>query len=156
VNLAIALLTLALLAAVIIVISSPLRSARSAGSESDSERGELEAARDGKYRELRDAELDYRTGKLSKEDYEATDRALRAEALQILNRLEASRRAATAKEGPDVAGEARARAGEAGGGAAGEAGVRASDGAGGADSGGAAGGSGVRASEEGGAGAGPD
>ena len=31
---------------------------------------ELEAARDAKYREIRDAELDLRTGKLSDEDYE--------------------------------------------------------------------------------------
>ena len=29
------------------------------------ERAELEAAREAKYREIRDAELDYRTGKLS-------------------------------------------------------------------------------------------
>ena len=45
-------------------------------------------AREAKYREIRDAELDYRTGKLSREDYEAVDGALRAEALEILNRLE--------------------------------------------------------------------
>ena len=54
------------------------------------ERDDLEAAREAKYREIRDAELDYRTGKLSREDYEAIDRALRAEAIEILNRLEAS------------------------------------------------------------------
>ena len=51
-------------------------------------REELEAAREAKYREIRDAELDYRTGKLSHEDYEAVNGALRAEALEILNRLE--------------------------------------------------------------------
>jgi hypothetical protein len=50
---------------------------------------DLEAAREAKYREIRDAELDYRTGKLSREDYEAIDRGLRAEAIEILNRLEA-------------------------------------------------------------------
>jgi hypothetical protein len=54
------------------------------------ERDELEAAREAKYREIRDAELDYRTGKLSREDYEAIDSALRAEAIEILNRLEGS------------------------------------------------------------------
>jgi hypothetical protein len=48
----------------------------------------LEAAREAKYREIRDAELDYRTGKLSREDYEAIDGALRVEALAILDRLE--------------------------------------------------------------------
>jgi cytochrome c-type biogenesis protein CcmF len=49
---------------------------------------ELEAAREAKYRELRDLELDYQTGKLSREDYSATDGALRVEALEILDRLE--------------------------------------------------------------------
>jgi hypothetical protein len=52
---------------------------------------ELEAARDAKYREIRDAELDRRTGKLSEGDYEAIDRALRAEALEILDALDEAR-----------------------------------------------------------------
>ena len=50
---------------------------------------ELEAAREAKYREIRDTELDYRTGKLSQEDFAATDNALRAEAVEILDRLAA-------------------------------------------------------------------
>ncbi|MFI5010607.1 MAG: hypothetical protein ACHQDY_10060 [Solirubrobacterales bacterium] len=49
---------------------------------------ELEAAREAKYREIRDLELDYATGKLSEEDYRASDIALRTEALAILDRLE--------------------------------------------------------------------
>jgi cytochrome c-type biogenesis protein CcmF len=49
---------------------------------------ELEAAREAKYREIRDLELDYRTGKLSGEDFRATDGALRSEALEILDRLD--------------------------------------------------------------------
>jgi hypothetical protein len=48
----------------------------------------LEAARAAKYREIRDAELDYRTGKLSRADYETVDTTLRQEALAILDRLE--------------------------------------------------------------------
>jgi hypothetical protein len=52
---------------------------------------ELEAAREAKYREIRDAELDRRTGKLSDEDYEAIDRSLRAEAVVILNALDEAR-----------------------------------------------------------------
>jgi cytochrome c-type biogenesis protein CcmF len=48
----------------------------------------LELAREVKYRELRDLELDLATGKLSREDYEATYSALRAEALEILDQLE--------------------------------------------------------------------
>ena len=61
--------------------------ARAAESQASVERpaAELEAAREAKYREIRDAELDYRTGKLSREDYEAIDGALRAEAIEILN-----------------------------------------------------------------------
>jgi hypothetical protein len=49
---------------------------------------ELEAAREAKYREIRDAELDRRTGKLSEEDYQAIDRSLRAEAVEILGALD--------------------------------------------------------------------
>jgi hypothetical protein len=52
---------------------------------------ELESAREAKYREIRDAEMDFRTGKLSREDYEAVDAELRAEAIEILNRVEESR-----------------------------------------------------------------
>jgi hypothetical protein len=48
----------------------------------------LEAAREAKYREIRDAELDYLTGKLSLEDYEVVNNALRAEAIEILDRLQ--------------------------------------------------------------------
>jgi hypothetical protein len=87
-NVAVALLTLALLAVVILVISAPLRRARRAQPE-PAERGELEAARLAKYREIRDAELDYRTGKLSREDHERVAAALRAQAAEILARLEA-------------------------------------------------------------------
>ncbi|MGI8712908.1 MAG: hypothetical protein ACR2NR_06960 [Solirubrobacteraceae bacterium] len=53
---------------------------------------ELEAARDAKYREIRDAELDVRTGKLSDADYEALDGALRGEAVEILHALDEARK----------------------------------------------------------------
>jgi flagellar basal body-associated protein FliL len=103
-SLLVVIITLVLLAAVIAVISAPLRATRRSESATaasamtppppapdllaEIERDELEAAREAKYREIRDAELDYRTGKLSCEDYEAIDGALRAEAIEILNRLE--------------------------------------------------------------------
>jgi hypothetical protein len=97
----IAFLILALLAAVVFVISAPLRSAGRGGARTGLdgpgggasqlagviEHDELEAAREAKYREIRDAELDFRTGKLSQEDYAAIDSQLRAEALEILDRL---------------------------------------------------------------------
>ena len=105
-NLLVAMLTLALLALAILVISAPLRAARRPGSES-AERGELDAAREAKYREIRDAELDYRTGKLSRNDYEAIDRALRAEAVEILNQLEALEGRKTATEEAEDGGRRR-------------------------------------------------
>jgi hypothetical protein len=98
-----AILILALAACVVLILAAPLRRARRGGSSSRagdaehrdgaslasaSKRGELEAAREAKYREIRDAELDYRTGKLSREDYDTINAALRAEAVQILDRLE--------------------------------------------------------------------
>jgi hypothetical protein len=89
-NVLVAILTLALLVVVIVVVSAPLRATRSRPEGASRQRGELEAAREAKYREIRDAELDYRTGKLSREDYEAVDRALRAEAVEILNQLQAT------------------------------------------------------------------
>jgi cytochrome c-type biogenesis protein CcmF len=50
--------------------------------------GSLEVARELKYRELRELELDHAGGKLSREDYEATAAALRAEAVAILDEIE--------------------------------------------------------------------
>ena len=76
------------LAVVVLVVSAPLRSRRSEEAEESAERAELEAARDAKYREIRDAELDYRVGKLSEGDWRVLDRGLRAEAVEILRRLD--------------------------------------------------------------------
>ena len=52
-------------------------------------REDLEAAKEAKYREIRDAQLDLEMGKLSKEDHRAVDRELRAEAIELLKRLDA-------------------------------------------------------------------
>ena len=86
------LLVLVVLAVVVLVVSAPLRRGRAEAVEAaeSAQRAELEAAKEAKYREIRDAELDYRTGKLSEEDWRAQDRALRAEAIEILRRLDAS------------------------------------------------------------------
>ena len=47
-------------------------------------RAALQAAKEAKYREIHDAELDFRMGKLSEADYRALDRELRAQAIEIL------------------------------------------------------------------------
>jgi hypothetical protein len=91
------LIVLAVLVVVVFIVTGPLRreySSRSRVAEEDpvsaeaTELAELEAAREAKYREIRDAELDHRTGKLSDADFEAVDSTLRAEAVEILHRLD--------------------------------------------------------------------
>lgn len=84
------LLVLVVVAVVVLVIGAPLRPGRRAAREAagGGERAELEAARDAKYAEIRDAELDYRTGKLSEPDWRALDRQLRREAVDLLHRLD--------------------------------------------------------------------
>jgi hypothetical protein len=84
------LIVLALLALAVLVISAPLRRARSADpADEQADRAELEAARDAKYAEIRDAEMDFRTGKLADEDWRTLDRQLRREAVELLHRLDA-------------------------------------------------------------------
>jgi hypothetical protein len=84
-----------LLCAVVFVVSAPLRAAAGSGAEHEESRStdrlDLEAARDAKYREIRDAELDHQTGKLSDADFSAVDAKLRAEAIEILRRLDRSK-----------------------------------------------------------------
>ena len=82
------LVVVLVLGVVVLAVTAPLRRGVGARAE-DAERAQLEAARDAKYREIRDAELDHRTGKLSEADWRAQDRALRAEAVEILRRLDA-------------------------------------------------------------------
>lgn len=87
---------LLLLLGVVWLVSGPLRrgAAGKAGPDGDQgmksmQRIDLEAARESKYREIRDAELDHQTGKLSDADYEAVDSTLRAEAIAVLHDLDA-------------------------------------------------------------------
>ena len=83
------LLILLLIALAVLVLSAPLRGRRVRAAAESAERAELEAARDAKYAEIRDAELDFRTGKLSEADWRALDRQLRGEAVDLLHRLDA-------------------------------------------------------------------
>ncbi len=87
------LVILAVLCAVVALVSAPLRgrAVDRVRAESDDEIAELEARKEAKYREIRDAELDMRTGKLSQEDHRALDRQLRAEAVEILKALDDAR-----------------------------------------------------------------
>ena len=80
-------------------MGAPLRGARAAEPETRAraELADLEAAKEAKYREIRDAELDHRTGKLSQEDFCALDGELRAEAVALLQRIDAVRAALPAQ-----------------------------------------------------------
>jgi hypothetical protein len=82
------LIVIVLLGVVVWLVSGPLRTAPAVEEAEAARRDDLEAAKEAKYREIRDAELDYRTGKLSEEDWRALDRDLRAEAIDLLRRLD--------------------------------------------------------------------
>jgi len=74
--------------AVALVVMGPLRRGDRGEPVIDARREDLEAAKEAKYREIRDAELDHRIGKLSDEDFRTTDRELRLQAIDILRELE--------------------------------------------------------------------
>jgi flagellar biosynthesis/type III secretory pathway M-ring protein FliF/YscJ len=84
------LVILVVLIAVVALVSSPLRDPeRGRDRRETSDRvAELEARKEAKYREIRDAEMDLRTGKLSEEDHRVLDRQLRAEAMEVLRALD--------------------------------------------------------------------
>jgi flagellar biosynthesis/type III secretory pathway M-ring protein FliF/YscJ len=82
-------LVLAVLGIAVFLIAGPLRAHRAAADpRRAAERSELEAAQEAKYREIRDAELDFRTGKVSEADYRITDRELREQAVAILREVD--------------------------------------------------------------------
>jgi flagellar biosynthesis/type III secretory pathway M-ring protein FliF/YscJ len=83
---ALALLLLAALVAFVVV--RPLRRPGERERHEETRIAELSAAKEAKYREIRDAELDHRMGKLSREDWRAVDRELRGEAIEILHELD--------------------------------------------------------------------
>ena len=84
------LVIFAALAAVVALVAWPLRgqTRERVRHEAADQVAELEARKEAKYREIRDADLDHRTGKLSDADWRAQDRALRAEAVELLRRLD--------------------------------------------------------------------
>jgi hypothetical protein len=91
-------IVLVVLAVVVFVVSGPLRAAARMPADPSPEPGartaevdELEAQREAKLAEIREADLDHRTGKLSDVDHEALDHTLRAEAIEILDKLDVAR-----------------------------------------------------------------
>ena len=82
------LIVIVLLGVVVWLVSGPLRTAPAVEEAEAARREDLEAAKEAKYREIRDAELDLRTGKLSEADWRVIDRDLRAEAMELLRRLD--------------------------------------------------------------------
>jgi hypothetical protein len=88
-------IALALVIVVIVAwfVAGPLRNS---GGRTDVAEAELEdpaiaeaeARKEAKYREIRDAELDRRQGKLSEADWRRQDAELRREAIEILKRLD--------------------------------------------------------------------
>jgi hypothetical protein len=76
---------------VVLLLGLPLR-AGTAEAEDERERRDIEAleeAKRAKYREIRELEMDFRTGKLTDADYRAQDRARRGEAVELLRQLDA-------------------------------------------------------------------
>ncbi len=82
------LLVILALGLVVLVVGGPLRAGRSEEEVVSSRLAALETAKEAKYREIRDAELDLRTGKLTEDEHRAVDRQLRQEAVAILRELD--------------------------------------------------------------------
>jgi hypothetical protein len=94
------LIVVVVLCAVVALLYGPLRSRGAVVRDESADRiAELEARKEAKYREIRDAEMDMRTGKLSDQDFRILDRQLRAEAMEILRALD--------EEAPDAGGDHR-------------------------------------------------
>jgi hypothetical protein len=83
-----ALAVVVLIAVVALIVATPLRAGARPTAAEDGRGAELEAAKQAKYREIRDAELDHGMGKLSDADYRAIDCELRAQAIAILEQLD--------------------------------------------------------------------
>jgi len=72
-------------------VTAPLRDRPKQGDELDpavAELADLEARKEAKYRQIRDAEADHASGKLSDEDFRRLDGELRREAVDILKRID--------------------------------------------------------------------
>jgi hypothetical protein len=84
------LLAVAIVVLVAWFVTAPLRRRAAVEPEDPTaaELADLEARKQAKYRQIRDAEADHASGKLSDEDFRRLDRELRAEAIEILKRID--------------------------------------------------------------------
>jgi hypothetical protein len=87
------LLAVAIVVLVAWFITAPLRGRPSSGGDDPvaAELADLEARKQAKYRQIRDAEADRAAGKLTEEDFRRLDRELRGEAVAILKRMDSLR-----------------------------------------------------------------
>ena len=71
-------------------VTAPIRNREPAQSDDPAiaELADLEARKAAKYREIRDAEADRASRKLTEEDFRRLDRELRAEAIEILKKID--------------------------------------------------------------------
>jgi hypothetical protein len=71
-------------------VTAPLRDRAPAQSDDPAvaELADLDARKQAKYRQIRDAEADHAAGKLTDEDFQRLDRELRGEAIDILKRID--------------------------------------------------------------------
>ena len=99
-------LALLIVAAVVWFVSVPLRRTKeeehaATRKVEDPRVAELEAAKEAKYREIRDAELDREQGKLSQADWSRQDAELRRDAIRILRQLDEAKADAESRVAPE-------------------------------------------------------
>jgi predicted Holliday junction resolvase-like endonuclease len=86
------LLAVAIVVLVAWFVTAPLRGRAAEVSDESTHReaelAELEARKEAKYRQIRDAETDHAAGKLSDEDFKRLDNELRSEAVAILKKID--------------------------------------------------------------------
>lgn len=98
------LLAVAIVVLVAWFITAPLRHrpwAGNAENPAEAELADLEARKEAKYRQIRDAEADHAAGKLSEPDFRRIDGELRHEAIEILRRIDrVKEQSGSSGEGP--------------------------------------------------------
>ena len=72
-------------------VTRPFRSSWTVSGFEDPRVADLEARRDSKFREIKDAEADLKSGKIAREDFDRINDDLRAEAILILEELDRAR-----------------------------------------------------------------